>query len=547
MSKAEQEPLLSGAGLRRGSLNALKEEYISPRPRNLGVCGAVASILNAVIGTGILALPVAFSQLGVGLASLTIVICAGVVLLSLVCLSEVVTKVGGTSYGHTMELTVGGWSGPFISVIVGAFTFGVCVVYSVVISSNLRDLFFDQGWITTPIIPPPAGDVLDNRRIWVLASSIGVITPLCLLPNFDKLKYVATFAASSMIYLAGVIAVYLFVSASRGDVPTWSAGIGQAPGAPEGVMTPIGPRDARVTSPLLHPDICCVPMYTASDGVPGCVEAVEDDPEGPCCVAVAPEVCCTTEQQDRGVVQWEAAEGFILNSDIFVSFSTFLFAFLTHTMIPQVVVELIEPSTRRLTYTMAGVAGGSLALYYVVGLTGYLLFSNCVCDNISLSFGSSNFVAVGQLFVVLSVCCGYPTVCWPCRDALLELTYPLFLKITKSSPREPSMLLKRCTAIFIVATGSTIAWFDPPFGTVLALLGAVGGGLCGFVMPSLSYMMIYHPEKSLTQQILCTRPGWCFIASCIFFFVNTFFVIYNEIFVDANPGDGANRACAPLE
>lgn len=41
------------------------------------------------------------------------------------------------------------------------------------------------------------------------------------LPNFDMLKYFAVFASSSMIYLTGVIAVYLFISADRNMVPVW--------------------------------------------------------------------------------------------------------------------------------------------------------------------------------------------------------------------------------------------------------------------------------------------------------------------------------------
>ena len=44
---------------------------------------------------------------------------------------------------------------------------------------------------------------------------------------------------------------------------------------------------------------------------------------------------------------------------------------------------------------------------------------NCVCNNISVSFGPSGWVAVGQSFVVFSVIAGYPTNTWPCRDAVL--------------------------------------------------------------------------------------------------------------------------------
>ena len=62
------------------------------------------------------------------------------------------------------------------------------------------------------------------------------------------------------------------------------------------------------------------------------------------------------------------------DENIFSSFSTFLFALATHTVIPQVVVELIEPSTPRIAGVMGGVCVGSLALYLTVGLTGYLMF-----------------------------------------------------------------------------------------------------------------------------------------------------------------------------
>ena len=64
-----------------------------------------------MIGTGILALPVAFSRVGTGLGTVVIIVCAAVCFVSLVSLGQVVTKVGGTSYGHTMDLAVGGGSG----------------------------------------------------------------------------------------------------------------------------------------------------------------------------------------------------------------------------------------------------------------------------------------------------------------------------------------------------------------------------------------------------------------------------------------------------
>eukprot|EP01051_Picozoa_sp_SAG22_P011918 SAG22_NODE_1189_length_5206_cov_14.857451_5_plen_459_part_00 len=306
--------------------------YKSPRERNMGLLGSVASVLNAVIGTGILALPVAYSRLGIGLGTVTIVLCAAVVFVSLVAFGQVVTEVGGVSYGNTIELALGPRCGAAISVVVGLFCYGICIVYSVVISTNIRDLLFDQGWVVGPILPGGLGEYVDNRRFFIICATFGVLIPLCLLPNFDKLKYAAMFASSSMIYLCGVIAGYMFLSAGQGDLPVWQAGIGPAEDGPPGLATPIGPRAARVTAPLLHPLICCVPPYDPTDGIVGC--AAVGDPA--CCPAELPEVCCDAETAANGITPWGGATGWELNSDLFASASTFLFAFLTHTMVPQV-------------------------------------------------------------------------------------------------------------------------------------------------------------------------------------------------------------------
>ena len=77
-----------------------------------------------------------------------------------------------------------------MSIIVSLFCLGICIVYTVVISSNITDLLDDQvswrtlslggdavvlpasphtsmpaqGWITGPIFPGGFGEVFDNRR-----------------------------------------------------------------------------------------------------------------------------------------------------------------------------------------------------------------------------------------------------------------------------------------------------------------------------------------------------------------------------------------------
>ena len=488
-------------------------EFLSPRERNMGIIGSIASVMNAVIGTGILALPVAFSRVGWALGTGLISFCALLTFVTLLALGHMVTEVGGVSYGNTMELILGRAASAAVSVIIAVYCWGICVVYSVVISANLDDLMTEQNLVTGKIIP---GRFIENRQAYILFTTFGVLIPLCMLPNFDRLKYAAMFATSSMIYLTGVIAGLMFLSASRGATPVWEAGRELVEGAADAeLLTPIGLRVDRVTAPLLHPQICCVPLYLVADGVSGC-GPVGDEPG--CCAAVDGEVCCSPDLTAQGILPWEGAVNGIFDENIFSSFSTFMFAFLTHTMVPQVCAELVEPSTPRLAAMMGGVCTGSLLLYELVGVAGYLMFGACVCDNISVSFGPSVMVAVGQGFVVLSVCTGYATLAWPCRDAVLELCYPLYLSrcctvlpalaaattvhyctpeatlipsdtsrsdgIEEKEEKEeeegsvvqqqPSMQLKRVVSVLIALSASTVAWFDPPFGAVVAILGAVG-------------------------------------------------------------------------
>ena len=58
-------------------------------------------------------------------------------------------------------------------------------------------------------------------------------------------------------------------------------------------------------------------------------------------------------------------------------------------------------------------------------------------------------------------------------------------------------------ALLVCLSAAAVSWFDPPFAAVLAVLGAVGGGLCGFVMPALAYLMVYHEDKTWGEKV-CT-------------------------------------------
>ena len=235
------DALLPGKS-RRGSVN---EDDAVPRERTMGLAPGAASMLNSVIGTGILALPIAFSRVGYALGVILLVVCCILAGISLVIIGICSTEVGATSYGTMVERALGPRWGALSSLMVSLHGFGACLAYSLVIATNMTDLLNDQGWVgaNQPIIPGQTGDnwwTFDNRRFWIVAPAIGVVLPLCLLPNYNALRFASFLATSSMVYLTAVIAVLGFVAASRDGLPIWRAD-----------------ESSRLTSPPLPPAICC--------------------------------------------------------------------------------------------------------------------------------------------------------------------------------------------------------------------------------------------------------------------------------------------------
>jgi hypothetical protein len=64
-------------------------------------------------------------------------------------------------------------------------------------------------------------------------------------------------------------------------------------------------------------------------------------------------------------------------------------------------------------------------------------------------------------------------------------------------------------------------------------------------MPALAWMQLYHSEKPACARVFCTKPGWCLILACVFFGVNTVFVLL-DTFAEQDESGEFSRACAPI-
>ena len=109
---------------------------MAPRERTMGIVPGAASMLNSVIGTGILALPIAFSRVGYVMGLILLGVCMVLAGLSLVIIGICSTEVGATSYGTMVERSLGRAWGKLASAVISLHMFGACLAYSLVIATN---------------------------------------------------------------------------------------------------------------------------------------------------------------------------------------------------------------------------------------------------------------------------------------------------------------------------------------------------------------------------------------------------------------------------
>ena len=76
------------------------------------------------------------------------------------------------------------------------------------------------------------------------------------------------------------------------------------------------------------------------------------------------------------------------------------------------------------------------------------------------------------------------------------------------------MTCKRLVSAAIVFAATLIAWFRPPFQSVLSIIGAFGGGALAFIGPAWAYMNLYRVELPRFRRLL-TVPGCCLILATV--------------------------------
>eukprot|EP00010_Vexillifera_abyssalis_P005812 CAMPEP_0201553158 /NCGR_PEP_ID=MMETSP0173_2-20130828/19476_1 /ASSEMBLY_ACC=CAM_ASM_000268 /TAXON_ID=218659 /ORGANISM="Vexillifera sp., Strain DIVA3 564/2" /LENGTH=575 /DNA_ID=CAMNT_0047963777 /DNA_START=28 /DNA_END=1755 /DNA_ORIENTATION=+ len=176
-----------------------KVEVLSENKRQGSIFSSTVNVVNAIIGGGVLALPYAFSQTGLVVGAVLLVLIGVMSFLTshyLASLTKYCMRRDGRSY-KSIAARAFGLPGAFtIDVCFILFLFGGCVGYVVIIGDILTPYFEDAlDW--------PEKEA--NRYLVESIFIFGICYPLCLLKRIDALKYTSMFALLGILYLVVVI------------------------------------------------------------------------------------------------------------------------------------------------------------------------------------------------------------------------------------------------------------------------------------------------------------------------------------------------------
>lgn len=221
-------------------------------------------------------------------------------------------------------------------------------------------------------------------------------------------------------------------------------------------------------------------------------------------------------------------------SSILSTFSIIIFAFTGHQNMYSIINESRDKSSKNILFVISTVMSGSVVLFLVIGLAGYMTFGSNVSGNVVLMYNSAIVNLIGRYAIILMVILSLPLMFHPCRLSANNFIY--FTKITylhkkpNTAVSEETPLLNDDTnprandindaaltqkpvivpfshTTFVVLTtvlllaAYILALSVTSFALVLSLVGATGSTAISFILPGLfGYKLLGNDPASSTYK-----------------------------------------------
>jgi len=166
-------------------------------------------------------------------------------------------------------------------------------------------------------------------------------------------------------------------------------------------------------------------------------------------------------------------------------FPIFIFSFTCQQNIFAVCNEMQHSSSKKMDQVIWTSIFGSMAVYIIFSVSGYLTFGNAVHSDVFESYDNSVLVTVARILIAVMVLLSYPLQAHPCRASLLTL-YKGFQR-----ERFNHYLFSLC----ILTVSYLLAISIEDLGVVQSVIGATGSATVSYILPGLVYYKIHQRQN----------------------------------------------------
>ena len=192
----------------------------------------------------------------------------------------------------------------------------------------------------------------------------------------------------------------------------------------------------------------------------------------------------------------------------------FVFSYTCHQNIFSITNELSDPTPQRNIKVCVLAVGAALAVYIILGASGYSTFGGLVDHDILASYPSDNgIVAVARLAISLVVSCCYPLQAHPSRACTTSI-----VRACGGEDIDDFVLHMAITTVFVLASGS-IALVVTDLGLILSVVGATGSTTVSYILPGACYFILFpeRPSRWLGFLLACTGLIIMPLSLCLIF------------------------------
>eukprot|EP00158_Paraphelidium_tribonemae_P003339 Partr_v1_DN26050_c0_g1_i1_m276 putative Solute carrier family 38 member len=219
MKKAESEssdttlmPQLENAALLPvGSIDDISRvSVLDGDLASAGIPSSMINILNTILGTGMLAMPIAISSVGLIPGVFMIFLSGFFASTGLFLLSRCAEYVGRSSSFNSISLITYPGASIVFDLAIAVKCFGVGISYLVVIGDNMTA-------VASSLYNLPEGHLLLYRQFWISLFMV-IIIPFSFVKRLDKLKYTSFVALISVVYFF-ILVIHYFIDPARVPPP----------------------------------------------------------------------------------------------------------------------------------------------------------------------------------------------------------------------------------------------------------------------------------------------------------------------------------------